>query len=285
MKRATFLAATAALAMPTSTSARTLDITDLLARIPGVTGVYARTLAPGSPLLAVHDGEPFASASIIKLWIMVTAYRLIDAKQISLRDQITVRADDVIGGSPFLGIHSGRQKFSLDELLRAMIRLSDNTASNTLITQFGFAAINRVIAECGMTGTKLARHFADVVPSWRRNLNQTTPRDCGLLLYAIERGAREGIDTIAKSRTCRAMIDLMLAQEDRSKIPAGLPHRTPVANKTGEIDGVRNDAAIVDPYGDSPYILVVLTRDLTDVGAGDPGIAAIARRVNARLHS
>lgn len=39
------------------------------------------------------------------------------------------------------------------------------------------------------------------------------------------------------------MIDLMLGQQRRSKIPAGLPSQISVANKTGESPGVENDSA------------------------------------------
>jgi beta-lactamase class A len=107
----------------------------------------------------------------------------------------------------------------------------------------------------------------------------------GKLLYAIEDGSRAGIATVAKAKSCRAMIDLMLGQEDRTKIPSGLPAGTPCADKTGAIDGVRNDAAIVDPYGAKPFILVVLTRDLLDFEVGNEGIAAIAHRINARVRA
>ena len=53
----------------------------------------------------------------------------------------------------------------------------------------------------------------------------------------------------------------MLGQQYRDMIPAGIQRKVPIANKTGELDFVRNDAAIVDPFGDAPYVLVVLTRD------------------------
>ena len=45
--------------------------------------------------------------------------------------------------------------------------------------------------------------------------------------------------------------------------------------------GVLNDAAIVDPFGDAPYVLVVLSHD--DDGDAGPraAIAAIAHRVDA----
>ncbi|MEP6857679.1 MAG: serine hydrolase, partial [Gemmatimonadales bacterium] len=48
------------------------------------------------------------------------------------------------------------------------------------------------------------------------------------------------------------------------KIPAGLPPGTRVAHKTGEITAVSHDAAIVYPKRKKPYVLVVLTRGITD---------------------
>ena len=81
------------------------------------------------------------------------------------------------------------------------------------------------------------------------------------------------------------MIKVMLGNDDGTKMVRGLPRGTPCAHKTGEIDGVRNDAGIVDPFGDVPYVLVVLTRDLQDYGAANAGIAAITRRVDKALRT
>ena len=121
------------------------------------------------------------------------------------------------------------------------------------------------------------------MPSWRRSENRLTPNDTASLLFAIERGAREGIPTVASPQSCRAMVQVLLGNDDRTKIVRGLPPGTPCAHKTGEIDYTRNDAAIVDPFGDSPYVLVVLTKSLRDYGAGNAGIAAIAQRVDKVL--
>lgn len=286
MKRFAFVTGSlAATALPRIATAQTIGVRDLVEQIPGVTGVYARTLAAGPPLISIRADESFAAASVIKLAIMMTCYRAFDAGTASPNDYATIRDGDVIGGSPSFSTANPGEKYHLHTLIRAMIRESDNTASNTLISAFGFEAINRTIKHCGLVGTHLGRHFADVVPASYVSLNVTTPGDIGKLLYEIENSSREEIDTICTAKSCRAMIDLLLGQEDKSKIPSGLPSGTPCANKTGEIDGVRNDAAIVDPYGDKPFILVVLTRSLDDVGAGDRGIAAIAHRVNALVRA
>ena len=66
-------------------------------------------------------------------------------------------------------------------------------------------------------------------------------------------------------------------------IPAGLPPGTQVANKTGEITGVRSDVAIVEPFGDTPYILVVMTKELRDYAAGIAAIRRVAHDVNRAI--
>ncbi len=277
-------AAQSASPVPSATPLATpVDVTDLVDRIPGITGVVARAMGDGPPAVAVRADEKFASASVIKLAIMATVYRAYDAGTAKPSDTVKTRASDLIGGSDVLAGSPAGKEWSLDTLVKAMIRVSDNSASNTLITAFGMSTVNATMQLAGMTRSRLGRHFADVVPSWRVSENIITPNDTAGLLFAIERGAREGLATIAAPQSCRAMVDVMLGNDDATKIVRGLPPGTPCAHKTGEIDFVRNDAGIVDPFGDAPYVLVVLTRKLRNYAAGNTGIGSIAHRVDAAL--
>jgi beta-lactamase class A len=285
MYRIAFLAALAA--APVSRSSRVhvsplrqVDVSPLVERFPGVVGVYARALSPELPTVGVRETQSFAAASVVKLPIMLTVFRAYDAGTAAPTDRVKLRSSDIIGGSPVLSYGRPGSEHTLRRLVDAMIRESDNTAANTLITAFGFKAINATIRAAGMRGTHLARHFSASVPAWQHNLNVTTPRDIGALLYAVERGAHEGIDTVAKTGSCRAMVDVLLGQEYRDMIPAGIRRGVRVANKTGELDGVRNDAAIVDPFGEAPYVLVVLSRNDNGDAVVRSAIAAIARRVD-----
>ncbi len=279
------IAQTAPPGPPSTAATPALDISDLVSRIPGITGVVARTMGDGPPVVAVRADEKFASASVIKLAIMATVYRAYDAGTAKPSDTVKTRASDLIGGSDVLAGSPAGKEWTVDTLVKAMIHVSDNAASNTLITAFGMGTVNATMQLAGMTSSRLGRHFADVVPSWRRSENVITPADTARLLFAIERGAREGLATIATPQSCRAMIDVLLGNDDTTKIVRGLPPGTPCAHKTGEIDFVRNDAGIVDPFGDAPYVLVVLTRALRNYSAGNGGIAAIAHRVDAALRA
>jgi len=245
--------------------------------LPGRMGVYARTMAPGPPIAVYASTEIFPTASVIKILIMTTAYVRAEATPGAFDAEIVFHRSDLIGGSDFLADARDGERFTVRELVVPMITLSDNTAANLLIDHFGIASINAVGRRVGMERTRLARKFLDYAAIVHHNDNVSTPADMARLLYVIERGAREGIPTIVSARHCRAMVAIMLGQTDRDGIPAALPPGTGVANKTGEVDGTRNDVAIVAPYGDSPFVLAIMTADAYDYPAAYAAIHAVTR--------
>ena len=236
--------------------------------VPGVVGAYCRTLAGGPPLFAFNEHVVFPAASTIKALIMVTAFTQEERRPGTLDEHITTHRGEVIGGSDFMSQQPDGARFTVRELIVPMITLSDNTASNYLISFFGMPAINAVGARLGMMHTRLARHFLDFAAIVHHNDNVTTPADMSKLLFAIASGAREERATICSPEHCKMMIQIMLRQTDRDKIPAGLPAGVPVANKTGELDGTRNDIAIVEPFGDFALYLNGLQQMVAGISAG-----------------
>ncbi len=249
----------------------------------GTVGVYARKLDAPASLTYNADGI-FPTASISKLLILLSLYQLAERDPGIFRHRITLKLSDFVGGSEVLDAYNPGQSLTVATLADAMIDQSDNTASNVLIDLLGFARIRATIAAAGLRHTQLKRHFMDVNAVVHHSENLTTARDMGTLLYQIERGAHEGVRTFVSAAACRKMIDILLHQEDRDKIARGLPPGMPLANKTGEIDGVRNDVGIVDPFGESPYVLAVLTKDLDDFSLGNIAIRNIATAVHAALY-
>jgi beta-lactamase class A len=286
VKRVQFLGGALALGLPGAAMAASLKsaVESAAAASSGIVGVYARSMAPGPPAIAYNADESFPTASIIKVLILVTLYRRAEQDPGILDKRIATPDSKIVAGSEMFDVAPHDAEYSVSTLAHAMIVYSDNTASNQLIDLLGFHEIQATAHACGLTSTRLRRHFMDIHAMLNHSENVSTPRDMGLLMYEIERGWREGLRTVASPLSCKKMIDIMLQQEDRDKIGRGIPHGVPLANKTGEITAVRNDIAIVDPYGDTPYVLAVLTKDLNDFSLGNRAIRHIARAVHASLY-
>lgn len=280
MKRALFLASGAAtLLLPRSAFAATTlqqRVEQAAHRVGGTLGVYCRTSgADGTPMAALRAEERFPTASTIKVLIMTAVFNREEQNPGTLDDIIVWRRRNLISGSDFMAQAADGQHFRVRELLRPMIQISDNSASNALIGYLGVDFINTIGAAAGMTGTRLARKFLDYSAIVRHQDNLTTPADMATLLDLIATGARAADDQpsdddatwtqpLVNHEHCRTMVQIMLGQTDRDGIPAGLPAHVPVANKTGAIDGTRNDIAIVTPYGEQPYVLTIYSKEVTD---------------------
>ena len=134
MQRAAFIAGSAAVLAARPVRAQTISVADLVERFPGIIGIYCRTLTPAPPLVAVRANEQFAAASIIKLPVMLTVYRAYERKTASPDEYVTLLPGDITEGAPILGdAHSG-QRWPIGVLVNAMIKYSDNIASNALIS-------------------------------------------------------------------------------------------------------------------------------------------------------
>jgi beta-lactamase class A len=283
VNRRAFVAGSSALPFCVTSVASSATLEAKIERIAayssGTLGVFARKLGSASTIEYNAD-VVFPAASIIKMCIFLCIYQYAEHHPDVFNERRRLERDDFIGGSEILDAYNPGDTISIGKLVHAMIEQSDNTASNVLISFLGFERIKASIASAGLEHTQLRRHFLDYAAILHHSENLSTPRDMGKLLYALERGAHEGVRTVVSPIACRAMIDIMLQQEDRDKLYRGLPKGTPLANKTGEIDGVRNDVGIVDPFGEAPYVIAVFTKDLADFSLGNSAI----RRVSAVVH-
>jgi beta-lactamase class A len=285
VKRSGFIGGTTLALIPGAVNAATLyaAVERAASGATGDVGVYARRFGRAESDVAYNADVVFPAASTIKVLILVSLYQLGDNEPSIFERSIKLRSEDMVDGSDALQNADPGDAFTVKALARAMITVSDNTASNTLISLLGFDRLNATARNAGLAHTQCKHRFVNATVTIRHSVNLTTPQDMGVLLYEIERGSREGVSTVASPPACRKMIATLLDQEDRDKIARGLPKGVPLANKTGEVDGVRNDAAIVDPFGDNPYVLTVYTKNLNDFSEGNAAIRRIAKAVHASI--
>ncbi len=210
--------------------------------------VYAKDLS-GGRYASVGEAQ-MESASLIKLFTAVTVF---------------VHMDEV----KMLEDYEGE---TLD-LMGKMIRASDNDASNTLVERLGggdavlgMDKVNQFCQGQGYLNTHMGRLMLDFEAA---DDNYTSAADVGRLLESLYKGEAEGADTI---------LSFMREQERTEKIPAGLPSGVVCANKTGELDHVENDAAVVYT-GTGDYILCVMSASLTDARSAREKIAEISSGV------
>jgi beta-lactamase class A len=258
-----------------------------IAEEPGAqVGLAYVDLASGDTLFLNADTS-FHAASTMKVPVMIELFRRANSGSFRMSQGLLLvnRFASIADGSPYsldLGsdsdstlYHRVGERVRVDTLLRLMITRSSNFATNTLITLVGADAVTRTMRSLGAQRIQVLRGVEDGKAFEKGLNNTTTARDLSLILRAIEEGRA------ADPAATREMLGILLAQEFNEKIPAGLPAGTRVAHKTGEITAVSHDAAIVYPSGRKAYVLVVLTRGISDGTKSSKLIADISAIVYA----
>jgi len=291
MKRSTFLASAVAgvAAFPCIALSASAPILSKIEAVERWSGGNIAVLAQRSrervPFFAYRERTIVPAASTIKLLILLTLFAQADADASLPRRKITMRAEDIVGGSESYGGATPGGHYAVDDLARAMIEQSDNTASNALIDALGFERINQTANTLGLHGTRLGRFFSSTPQPSRIGLNHTCAGDLAAMALDITRGARDGGSALVSQAGCRRMLAFLSDQEDHTKMWEGLPPHTRLANKTGEVSHVRNDVGIVNPGEADEYVLAVMAYDLDADGRGDEAVARIARVIDPLIRS
>jgi beta-lactamase class A len=239
----------------------------------------------------VEPDKNFHAASTMKVPVMMEVYRQAGAGRFSLDDRIPIKNDFIsIADSSHYSISADSdsdqslynrigQTETIRELLRLMIDVSSNLATNILIERVGATRVMQLMHEVGATNIRVLRGVEDGKAYERGLNNSTTARDLSILLRRI--AERRAVSKKASDE----MIKVMLDQRFNEGIPAGLPSDARVAHKTGSITKINHDAAIVYLPNRRPYVLVVLTRGIEDEKRAHKLIADISRAVYDSLTS
>lgn len=226
----------------------------------------------------------FHAASTMKLAVLLGVFRQIDRGEITLEAPVHVRNrfTSIVNQEPFM-LDLGRdadpdvyghlgKTLSIRELAYWMITKSSNLATNLLVDVVGIPTIQRALDEMEIDGIKVLRGVEDS-RAFEAGLNNEVTAN-GLL--KLNRLIAEG--KVYSQELCDEMLEIMLDQQYRSGIPAGLPGAARVAHKTGNISTVNHDAGIVYLEGRKPYVLVILTQFAAETGRGT-AVAEVSRDI------
>lgn len=200
---------------------------------------------------AVQDAR-MQAASLIKLYIMGAVYENYD------------------------NIIAQYGQSSVDSNLNSMITVSDNDAANTLVSYLGsgdssagMSVVNDFCSQEGYSSTHMGRLL---LASNQYDDNYTSVSDCGHFLKKVYKGNQES------DAHAQAEFALLAVQTRKNKIPAQMPSGVSVANKTGELSDVENDAGIIY-NSQNDLIIVFMSENVPQPGSAQSTIASLSRQI------
>src|SRR5438094_3993757 len=226
----------------------------------------------------------FHAASTMKLAVLLGVFRQVERGELSLEAPVHVRNrfTSIVNQEPFMldleqdadpdvyG-HLGKT-LAVRELAYWMITKSSNLATNLLVDVVGIATIQHALDEMEIDGVKVLRGVEDQAAFDAGLNNEVTANGLLKLLRLVAEGKAYS------KQSSEEMLNIMLEQQYRSGIPAGLPKAARVAHKTGNISTVHHDAGIVFLDGRKPYVLVILTQFAAETGRGT-AVAEVSRDI------
>lgn len=255
------------------------DLDDRLARVPGTVSAYVGRLDAPPAWTRAADATHYA-ASTMKVAVLVALHRAAEAGALDLGAPVPVvnEFDSALPGAPRF---SCARHYDNDDavwerlggsaplrwLAHRMIVRSSNLATNLVIGHVGLPAVADVWRLVGARHSVTGRGIEDFAARDDGITNLVTAADLAALLGALATGAARA-GALASPAACAEMLDVLVAQEHREDLAAGLPPGTRIAHKNGWVRGVRHGAGVVFPDDAPPYAIVVCTT--TDLADGGP---------------
>lgn len=264
------------------------NIAELLNALDAHTTIFARHLGAGAEV-AVRADDPVDTLSVIKLPILVLAYRDIEAGALDLDERCLVGPDDMRNGTGWLKHFDPGLQPTLRDVLKQMIISSDNTATDMVLSRVGLDRVNALLGELGYEETRMQSTlgayfhrrwvladpanasmtdrevFVQAFPgdehSAERNfafegvaaewLGRSTAREMARLLEQIQTAQ------LTTRERSDQMLDLLRLQQSTSRLPRLIGGRVVIGHKTGDMPPIAgNDVGII--YADSGPIVVAL---------------------------
>jgi beta-lactamase class A len=263
----------------------------------GKVALFATQLNTGRTV-ALDPDVPVQTASVIKLTILFEAMEQVRGGRARWDEKMVLAPGESVGGSGMLHFFDTPLTLTLKDVLMMMVIVSDNTATDMAIDRLGIDAINARIAWMGLKDTHLYKRIGKPATGAmpedqpKFGLGKTTAREMAKVMEKIGRcelaGPGEQI-LQGDSSICQVAMDMLRNQFYRETIPRYLEKMdateqgSGIASKTGSLDAVRADVAIVAGKT-GPMILSIFTYGNVDHGwtvdnEGELTIAKLAKMI------
>lgn len=222
------------------------EMIERIRQVDGNIGFYYKNLVT-EEVARFRETEPLLAASVIKLPMMVEAFRQFAAGELDPDQEVTVRAEDKVPSCGVLTyLHDGL-RVTVRDLVALSIIVSDNTATNMLMDIVTIDKVNAMLDAQDMKRTRLRRKMFDASSSAQGIQNHIAAGEVGCLLEKLYCGE------LVTPEASGEMLQILKDQQLNSKIPFCFAESIDIAHKTGEDDGITHDVGIV--YAREPFII------------------------------
>lgn len=197
----------------------------------------------------INADKTYSTASIIKIPVLIDLFKSIELGQIKLTDTIPLKEYFRTEGSGNIQYKASNSNWTINELAKRMITISDNSATNMLMTELGsMEDVNQSIRDWGLKNTQIKTWLPDLAGN-----NRTTAREMGQMLYNIDSNEK-----FLNEQSRNRIFEYMSQVKNDRLIQAGLGAGSTFLHKTGDIGSMLGDAGIVMTPNGKKYIVVIL---------------------------
>ena len=238
-------------------------------------GIYLKCLDTNEEI-AINADDQMDTMSVIKVPLMVEAFRQIGEGKFSLADRYTLKDADKRPGTGVIRSFDEGASLTVKDILTLMIIVSDNTATDVMFSKVGGPqAVNALMQQYGLNSIR-ATGYAD---DWFKALaaagspvkfhatrqhpfGLSSPRDMGRLLEKIANG-----QAVSKQASDE-MLAIMRGQLYRTRLPKyvsgfQMPH------KTGDfVPWIANDVGLL--MNSQHKVVICVFTDKSDIAEGEP---------------
>jgi beta-lactamase class A len=267
------------------------DVAKMLDALPARSSIYAKHL-PSGKTIEVRADQPMNTLSVIKIAVMIEAFRDVEAGKFNLTERYQIRPEDLRRGSGLIQTFDVGLQPTYRDLIEQMIITSDNTATDILIKKTGREQVNAMLAKFGFKVTRLKATTGDLFREvWIRadpkNAKMTdrevfekgfpTGPQSAQQTFALEGDSTKwlGVTTareisqilegilnakFASKEHSKMMMDMLGAQFYSSRLPQRLQWKgVSIAHKTGDWPPYAGNDVGIMFYPGGPTVVAVFT--------------------------
>ena len=258
-----------------------VDLSSLEARHGGRLGFVAHDLA-SNRLLAWRGDERFVYCSTFKMYLAAAILERVQRGEERLDRAIPVTAADMVSHAPVTEPAVG-STLTIDQLMKAVVEVSDNPAANILIRELGgLDALRAWYRSIGDQSTTVDR----LEPMMNRldgDKDTITPVQSAANLHRLFIAPDSPLTAESRTRLLRWMVD---SPTGADRIKAGVPAGWRVAHKTGTGGyGPTNDIGVLYPPSGAPVVVAAYYHAArsSSAAANEAVIAEAVRRALTAL--